>query len=369
METTSKPRMKAVIFAGGVGTRMWPLSRKKSPKQFEPIIEGKSTLQLAVDRLRPEFAWEDIYVSTGAAYVDIIRQQLPDVPASNIIGEPVMRDVAPAVGYLMTYLDKQGAGDIPTTILWSDHLVERVDTFKKALFAGAQYLETNPDKYIFIGQKPRFANQNLGWIQYGDVLTNIDGIPVQQYRSWHYRPDQSAADAYFASGNWAWNPGYFVVKPKFVLDQYRKHAPEMSRQLEEIGNSFGAPNHQQILESVYPTLEKVSFDDAVVTKSKPEDAVVLSVDLGWADIGTWEALKEALVKNPDENLIHGDSQLLDCKNCTVYNYAGQMIAGIGLEDMTVVATEDVIMITPHKRIPDIKKLLSRFEGSDLERYT
>jgi mannose-1-phosphate guanylyltransferase len=367
METNT--RMKAVIFAGGVGTRMWPLSRKKSPKQFEPIIEGKSTLQLAVDRLRPEFAWEDIYISTGAAYVDVIKAQLPAIPAENIIGEPVMRDVAPAVGYLMSLLSKKGFGQTPTTILWSDHLVEHVDTFKRALFAGATYLNDHPNKYIFIGQKPRFANQNLGWIEYGDTITTIDGIEAKSYKSWHYRPSVEQAEQYFKSGTHAWNPGYFVVKPDFVLGKYQQHAPKMYEQLMIIQAAIGTDAQQTQLELIYPQLEKISFDDAVVTKSDPEDAVVLSVDLGWADIGTWEALKEAVLSDPKENLIHGSVKTHDCQNNILYSYTDQMVAGIGIKDLTVVVTKDVIMVAPQSRIPDIKKLLAQFEGTPEERYT
>ncbi len=368
MADTINPRMKAVIFAGGVGTRMWPLSRKKSPKQFEPIVEGKSTLQLAVERLRPEFAWEDIYISTGEVYRDMIRKQLPEIPDTNIIGEPVMRDVAPAVGYLMSYLAKTDP-DIPTAILWSDHLVQHVDTFKQALFSGAACLQQNPNRFIFIGQKPRFANQNLGWIEYGDQIGEANGFPVKQFKSWHYRPSLELANEYLNSGHHAWNPGYFVVTPRFVLDQFKMHAPVMFDQLCEIQAAIGTPDQQRVMADIYPTMEKISFDDAVVTKTEPEKAVVLSVDLGWADIGTWEALKEAVLKNPEENLTHGLVKTLDCQNNILYSYTDQLVAGIGLKDVAVIVTQDAILVAPQSRIPDIKKLLVQFEGTSEERYT
>lgn len=367
MASTFK-KMKAVIFAGGVGTRMWPLSRKQSPKQFEPIIEGKSTLQLTVERLRPEFAWEDIYISSGKNYLQIIAAQLPQIPPQNIIGEPMMRDVAPAVGMLMTLLSVTDP-DMPTAILWSDHLVKDVITFKRALFCGAEVLANNPNRFIFIGQKPRFANQNLGWIEYGDEIEQSDGLSVRQFVSWHYRPDPETAAKYFASGNHAWNPGYFIVTPRFVLSQYQNHAPQMFAQLMEIKAHLGQPDELATINRVYPTMEKISFDDAVVTKTEPDKAVVLSVDLGWADIGTWEALKEAILPDPTVNLEQGLVKTLDSRNNIIYNQTDQLVATIGITDMTVVATKDVIMVTPHKRIPDIKKLLAEFEGTPEERYT
>jgi mannose-1-phosphate guanylyltransferase len=362
------PKMKAVIFAGGVGTRMWPLSRKQSPKQFEPIIEGKSTLQLAVDRLRPEFAWEDIYISSGEVYTDLIAKQLPQIPRANIIGEPVMRDVAPAVGMLMTLLSITDA-DTPTAILWSDHLVRDVDAFKQALFAGASVLSKDPDRFIFIGQKPRFANQNLGWIEYGEELEQVDNLSVKRFISWHYRPDQVTAEKYFQSHKHAWNPGYFVVTPTFVLTQFKQHAPQMYSQLMEMKAHLDKPDRQQVINKIYPTMEKISFDDAVVTKTEPEKAVVISVELGWADIGTWEALKEAMLPDPTKNLEQGLVKTYDSQNNILYSQTDQLIAGIGIEDMTVVVTKDVVMVTPQKRIPDIKKLLASFEAAPEERYT
>lgn len=361
-------KMKAVIFAGGVGTRMWPLSRKKSPKQFEPIVEGKSTLQLAVDRLRPEFAWEDIYISTGEVYTDIINKQLPDIPQQNIIGEPTMRDVAPAVGLLMTILSATDP-DTPTAILWSDHLVKDVQAFKQALFAGAKALDQDSNRFIFIGQKPRFANQNLGWIEFGDEISHINDLSVRKFISWHYRPDLATAQKYFADHHHAWNPGYFVVTPRFVLSQFAAHAPEMYHQLMEIKAHWGKPDQQQVINQIYPTMEKISFDDAVVTKTPPDKAVVISVDLGWADIGTWEALKEAILPDPDKNLEQGQVKTYDSHNNIIYSQTNQLVAAIGVDNMTIVVTKDVVMVTPHKRIPDIKKLLASFEATPEERYT
>jgi mannose-1-phosphate guanylyltransferase len=133
--------------------------------------------------------------------------------------------------------------------------------------------------------------------------------------------------------------------------------------------AIGTDAQQTQLELIDPQLEKISFDDAVVTKSDPEDAVVLSVDLGWADIGTWEALKEAVLSDPKENLIHGSVKTHDCQNNILYSYTDQMVAGIGIKDLTVVVTKDVIMVAPQSRIPDIKKLLAQFEGTPEERYT
>lgn len=360
--------MKAIVFAGGIGTRMWPLSRKKSPKQFEPVINQKSTLQLTVDRLIPEFPYENIFISTGIQYVDIIKRQLPQIPKANIIGEPEMRDVGPAVGYLMALIAKSDPQS-PVAIVWSDHLVENVPAFKNALLTGGKYLNQNPGKYVFIGQRARFANQNLGWIEFGQVLETLNGIEVREFISWHYRPEYLVAKQYFRGGHHAWNPGYFVVTPNTVLAAYKEFAPQMYQDLMRLQASYGTPNHIQDLQALYPKFDKISFDDLIVTKIPHKDAVVLSVDMDWSDVGTWEALKEAMQKDPEENLTHGQTVTYQTKNSVVYSYTDQLVTAVDVEDMVVVVTKDTVLVTKQKSIPKIKEMLKTFAGTDKEKYT
>jgi len=359
--------MKAVIFAGGVGTRMWPLSRKSTPKQFEKIVGDKSTLQLQVDRLRPEFDWSDIYISTGQQYQKMIRKQLPKIPRANIIGEPEMKDVAPAVGYLMAILTKVSPND-PVVILWSDHLMQHVNRFKKIILEGGKYITNHPDKFFFIGQKPRFANQNLGWIEYGKTLSKLNGFDVKEFKDWHYRPKQNIADQYFKDGKHAWNPGYFIVNPKNVFEQYKKFVPKMYKKLLLLQNSYGRLNHRFVLKKIYPTFEKISFDDAILMKVKSSKAVVVTADLGWSDIGTWEALKEALQKKKGDNITQGKVVPFNSKDSVLYNYTDQLVAGIDLENMVVVNTKDAILVCPQKSMRQIKKMLNTFDKTELEKY-
>ncbi len=151
--------MKAIIFAGGVGTRLWPLSRRRSPKQFEKVIGDKSTLQLAVERLIPDFKWEDIYISTSERYTNLVKEQLVDIPKENIIGEPETRDVGPAVGLVIANLMKKHP-DNPIVILWSDHMIRETGLFLRILNKCDSLIRQYPDKIIFVSQKPRFASQS-----------------------------------------------------------------------------------------------------------------------------------------------------------------------------------------------------------------
>ena len=161
--------MKIVVFAGGVGTRLWPLSRKQTPKQFEKIIGEKSTLQLTVERLLPDFPLNDIYIATNKQYEHIIKKQLPHLPPKNIILEPQMRDIGPAVGLATAILAKEHP-DSPFAIVWSDHLLKKDRRFREVLKLAEDLVKKNRNLLIFIGQRARFANQNIGWIELGEEV-------------------------------------------------------------------------------------------------------------------------------------------------------------------------------------------------------
>lgn len=366
--TTKTKTLKAVIFAGGIGTRMWPLSREATPKQFEKIINNKSTLQLSVERLMPEFTPEDIYISTNLRYLDLVHQQLPDIPQENLIGEPAMRDVAPAVGYAMAILSNRFA-DHPTAILWSDHLVKNVQAFKLALATGAKYLHFHPDQIIFLGQKPRFPSQNLGWIEFGKEIKKMGDLSVKEFKSWHYRPDLATAEKYFKTNRYAWNPGYFIVTPKFVMNQFKKHAPDMYEQIKQLGHSYGTSKHAKLLDQIYPDLEKVSFDNLILEKIDPEEAAVISVDLGWSDVGAWESLKEALQHHPEQNITHGSIKTRNTTDSLVYSYTNQLVTTIDMEGVVVVVTSDVILVTKKDSIPEVKKLVTELKDTGMEKFT
>lgn len=363
-----KLQKRAVIFAGGVGTRMWPLSRKNTPKQFEKIIGNKSTLQLAVERIKPVFGWENIFISTGSQYLKSVREQLPNIPPENVIGEPEMRDVAAAVGYLMAILAKTDPNG-PVAILWSDHLMKKVTTFRKILNIGCKYITSNKKAFLLIGQKPRFASQNLGWIEFGNVKQTIEGVKIHEFKSWHYRPKLKRAREYFENPNFAWNTGYFVVTPRFVLNQFRNHQPKMYKGLIKLQASFGTKSHQNYLMEIYPKFKKISFDDAILEKIKPHEAVVFSGDLGWSDIGAWEALKEVLQSKKGGSVVRGNVVLRNTKDSIIFSYTDQLLSVINITGLVVVVTDDVILICPQEAVPEIKKQLKEFKGTEFERFS
>ena len=360
--------MKIVIFAGGVGTRLWPLSRKNSPKQFEKILGDKSTLQLAVDRLSPDFAPEDIYIATGKKYEKIVRQQLNKIPFKNFIFEPAVRDVGPAVGMAMSIVGKDHP-DSPVAILWSDHFVKKERRFREVLQFAKDIIEKNKSSLVLIGQRARFANQNLGWIEFGKEVGEVRGTKVFEFKKLIYRPSLSQAEEFLKTDNFAWNPGYFVTTPKFILSQFKEFAPKLNKGLSEIQNAIGTSDFEKVVDEIYPTLEKISFDDAVLEKIDPRHVAVVAADLGWSDVGAWEALKEALEKATDENVTKGKVIIDDSSDNLVFNYTDQLVVGIDLEKMLVINTDDVLLVCNKNSVPKIKKMVQKLENTSHEHLT
>jgi len=360
--------MKIVIFAGGVGTRLWPLSRKKTPKQFEKIIDGKSTLQLAVERLLPAFSFKDIYISTGECYKNIVSKQLPKIPAKNIIGEPEMKDVGPAVGLMTAILEKE-TGCEPFAILWSDHLVGEKKLFLKVLKAAEKIIKKNPNKIVFLGQKPRFASSNLGWIEFGKKVDAINGLDVCEFKNLVYRPDPLTAEGFLKDKKHAWNPGYFVTTPGFLWEQYRRFVPGLYEPLREIQKAWGSSSFSKVLKKVYPRISKISFDNAILEQLDSNLGLVISCDLAWSDVGAWEALKEALCRSEKDNVTKGKVNLTDTKDVLVYNFTNQTVFTIDLVGMLVINTGDVLLVCPKTSVPKIKKVVKSLEGTKLEKLS
>lgn len=357
--------MKAIVFAGGVGTRLWPLSRRSSPKQFEKVIGDKSTLQLAAERLLPDLNWEDIYIATSDRYEHIVISQLPNIPKENLILEPETRDVGPAVG-LMTLSLLRNFPEEPIVILWSDHIVRQEDFFKKIIKTCAEIVRKQKNKIIFIGQKPRFASQNLGWIKYGEKKRTFEGVDFYSFEKFHYRPELKKAEKFYKDGSYSWNVGYFVTTPSFLWELYKKFQPEMFKILEKVYKAYGTKSFQTVLRENYGLLSKISFDNAILENISESDALVVCENLGWSDIGAWEALKEALQSSPEQNVIQGKVLVTDCHDSLIYNYTNQMVVTIDLNGYLVINTNDVVLICHKNSVPKIKKLVESLAKSENE---
>ncbi len=353
--------MKVVVFAGGVGTRLWPLSRKKSPKQFERIIGNKSTLQLAVERVVPDVPYKDIYVSTGNAYTHLVAEQLKEIPPENIIAEPVKRDVGPAVAMVMGKLARDFPHE-PTLIMWSDHLVKKTNLFKHIVKEAAEMIYKNNERIVFIGQRPRFPSEDLGWIKTDGISEEHNGILFRTFEGFKYRPDRDLAQKYFADPAYCWNLAYFVSTPTFIYSQFKRFSPNIYRITEKILNHpkgfvAGAKEY-------YHEMPEINFDHAVLEQLEYNYARVIVEDVGWSDVGAWEALKESLQEARTDNITKGEVLLEDCADNLVYNYDnGKLVVGIDLHDALIVNTNDVLLVANKSSVSKVKKLVERFQGT------
>ena len=292
----------AVIMAGGAGTRLWPLSRSGKPKQLlrfipPPDAAGDqpplSLLQLAAGRLRGLVEPQNLYTCTGAAYEKQILDQLPLLPAAQVLGEPVGRDTANAVGFSAAILQKRDP-DASFAVLTADHVIEPVDVFQNALRTAFDAVEKRPEFLITFGITPTFPATAYGYLQRGGEIAGLPGPPpVHRVEAFKEKPKEPVAREYLASGNYAWNAGMFVWKARTILEQLREQLPAAHESLMKIAAAWDTPGRLEVLNAVYPTLPKISIDFAVMEKA-PHVAMV-AMPIRWLDVGSWPSFAETLV--------------------------------------------------------------------------
>jgi mannose-1-phosphate guanylyltransferase len=345
--------MKLVIFAGGIGTRLWPLSRVNSPKQFDKLFNGVSTLQLAFGRIAPVFGAENIFIQTVEPYRHIIEEQLSELPRENILIEPARRDLGPAVCFSANELWRRGhRGAI--SILWSDHLMKKTDQFTGALRAAEDLINLDPERFVFLAEQPRFANNNLGWIKVGEKNGEVNKFCVHKFAGWKYRPPVAECADMFASGEHFWNPGYFVSSIDFILKSYKKLAPEI---------------YHPVVNGNYEEAEAIHFDEALIERLDLSRAEVIKLNMGWSDPGTLYALKEALEKSREENVAHGEVVAFNTSDSLLYNLEkDKILAAVGLTGMVVINTDDALLIVPKNEVVHVTKMIKQMEKNGLKQY-
>jgi mannose-1-phosphate guanylyltransferase len=360
--------------AGGAGTRLWPLSRGNRPKQLLPVVKGKSLLRLSYDRLRGILPAERIFVCTGSSYGPQVLENLPELPKENLLGEPVGRDTANAVGFPASILLKRDK-DAVAAVVTADHVIEPIEKFQAAIRTGFSVVAEYPQALVTFGIVPTHGHTGLGYIHRGEPLQIRDGVyGAYRVQAFKEKPDKPTADRYVESGRYYWNSGMFVWRCDTVLNELAAHLPESHRGLQKIADAWDTPKRQTMLTEIYPTLPKISIDYAVMelasqAKGKASVAVV-EMPVQWLDVGSWPALAETLRMDEHNNAIEcGSCVFVDADdNIVVSDDPDHLVSAIGVSDMIIVHTRDATMVCPKSEAQRVKELVGRVKEKFAGKY-
>lgn len=345
-----------VIMAGGGGTRFWPLSREKKPKQFINLTGNDAMVNEAVDRMATVIDPSCIFIVTSEVQADMMAKVTSSrIPPNNIITEPAARNTAACIGLsAITLLKKYGDGVMLITP--SDHYIQDVPALSKS-FATAISTAENTDRIVTIGLEPTFPSTGYGYIKY-DKASLDDVKPVIEFRE---KPDEKRAQTYIDSGEYLWNSGMFIWKASVVLDRLKEFAPDIYEVLLRIGDAINTPVENDVLHELYPTIRKISIDYAVMEPSASRgEVVVIPTDCNWNDVGSWDMMEVLHDADADGNIILGDAVPVDVKNSIIYS-SHRTVTAVGVEGLVIVETPDSIMICKKDKAQDVKKIVEKLK--------
>ncbi len=351
----------AVIMAGGTGKRLWPLSRKKRPKQVLKLFQGQTLLRLCFERLSPILDARNIIVLTNAGYADIVRESVAGLPHSNVIAEPTVRDTAGAIGLAASVLTKFDP-EATMAVVTADQLIEPIETFQQAIKDAFTFVNTNPDRMITFGIRPTFPSTQLGYIKCSAPrkCTECEN-KIYTVDSFKEKPNDETARDYLDNGSYFWNSGMFVWKAKTILSHIQNFIPDAAGSLKRIQDNWDSPRQEEILQDYFPRLPKISIDYAVMEKAPGVYAIRL--DCHWLDLGSFAALADIIKSDENKNIVvASQSELIDCKNSIFVTEDNEhLIAAIGLDNVVVAHSPDATFVCPVDQAHRLKELLTLIE--------
>jgi mannose-1-phosphate guanylyltransferase len=362
-----KLQTHVVILAGGRGTRFWPRSRTRTPKQLLNIVGKDTMLEQTVARLRPLIPPDHIWTVTNAEQTAAVKKQLPAAARKRVLTEPIGRNTAAAIALAAIHVRHAAKGDALMAVLPADHFIAQLDKYRKIVSAALE-LAREPRRMIVLGIPPTRPDIGFGYVErMGDALGPSE-FPVFAVRRFTEKPALEVAKEYVASGNFQWNAGMFFWRVSTFLDNLKRFLPKTHEALESLAETIGKKTYERRLRAIYPKLENISVDYAILENATRQEGApqvyVIPADVGWSDIGSWAAVYELLTKHSGDNVLAGHGLALDAIGNFLYSPT-KFIAAIGIRDLIVVETRDALLIVPRDRAQDVAKIVKSLEDRKL----
>lgn len=355
--------MIAVIMAGGSGTRFWPRSRERMPKQLLSLVNERSMLQNTIDRLGDLVTPEQVLVVSTATQADAIRQQLSHIPEENILVEPKGKNTAPCIGLAALHARRRDPDSV-MVVLPADHLIEGEEEFRQVLRTGER-LARETEALVTIGIKPTYPSTGYGYIQFGDLLDDRDGVQAYRVKTFAEKPTLEVARRFLESGDFLWNSGIFIWKTETILRHIEELLPELYNGLLEIEKALGTPEEAEVVKRVYCQIRSVSIDYGVMEHAK--NVIVLKATFSWNDLGTWEEVYKISPKDENGNAITGLVVHKDTKNSLI-DSPHRLIATLGVENLVIVDSGDAILICHRDKAQEVRDVVEILRRKGLKEY-
>jgi len=355
----------ALIMAGGGGTRFWPRSRQKRPKQFLALVGERTLIQQALDRIEGTVAPEHTWVITAEAYRDEVARQLPGVPADQIIGEPCGRDTAPCIGLGAALIARQAPAAVMLT-LPADHVIEPAQEFRRAAHVAAQMVDEYPHALVTFGIPPTFPATGYGYIHRGPEVARRQGVGVYRVQAFREKPTADNAERFVASGEYFWNSGIFVWKAATILRALRERQPALGAAVARIADAWPTPQRDAVFRSEYELLSRLSIDYAVMEHAR--EVLVVQAPFQWDDVGSWRALERMHPQDADGNTVLGTHCGLNTRGCLIVGDGGRLVATTGVNDLLIVQDGDATLVADRGDEAAVKRLVEVMKQKGLEKY-
>ncbi len=350
----------AVIMAGGSGTRFWPKSRRDRPKQLLRLYGDATMIQQTVARIEPLVPQDRILIVTGADQAAATRAQLSGLPAENVIAEPAPRDTAPCVA-LAAGIVRARDSHATMIVMPADHVIEPPEAFRATVEAATSVVDDDPATLVTFGIKPTHPETGYGYIERGPLLETRGGIPVFEVIQFREKPDRPTAEAFLAQGNFAWNAGIFVWRAQTILNELKSHRPNLALALEPIFQSIGTTQEAQTLARLFPALERIPIDKAVMERARR--VRVLEVPYRWSDVGDWRALAALIEPDSSGNATQGSVISRETTNSIIISDDGGLVATLGVDDLVIVHSGKATLVARKDQLDKLKALVEGLKDS------